>query len=375
MAGHPSAASIIAELQRDSQSEQRVLAEVEAKRQKTSMVSIEELKELILMQQKNVDITVQAAAQAASAASTAVSALQMHMSSVTQPQVQRTAVHGGAGIEMEIPPTQPDDNAVVKASAVKVIDDAKKDKRMPEQIIKMMDKTTASFEKAVKKYIKSTRHLIKSEADAKFFEDNEKDFEYPKGVKAFVVQKDFMELDSEWSNSKENDYVISIKIPKGSSRGEVMMMTHWWTSRLIKQIDLEALREHRDRLAPGVQKEVFKNACRQCAREFLEKSAAVAPGLQPPQMDNIDVSNVDSKAEQLYNKMMAKISKEIDDEDERKVKEESNKRKLDEAIAMKQPANLLMEVIDSRIAEANGSYIDEDHRKMQKKDAKVEMLI
>ena len=34
-----------------------------------------------------------------------------------------------------------------------------------------------------------------------------------------------------------------------------------------------------------------------------------------------------------------------------------------------------MDVIDSRIAEANGRYMDEDHRQMQKKDAKVEMLI
>ena len=70
---------------------------------------------------------------------------------------------------------------------------------------------------------------------------DEKELRYPKGIKEFKAQTDFRELENGLADAKTNDVVMTITIPKESSRVYAMNLIHWSAAKKMKEIDCEAL--------------------------------------------------------------------------------------------------------------------------------------
>eukprot|EP00973_Karenia_brevis_P079680 11056010-Karenia_brevis.AAC.1 len=80
---------------------------------------------------------------------------------------------------------------------------------------------------------------------------------YPPNVKAFNAPVEQIELDDVWSKCRDDNYEFKVVIEKGFTRRQAMSSIHWQTSKVVKEIDREALNANLETWTEKKKKETF----------------------------------------------------------------------------------------------------------------------
>ena len=152
------------------------------------------------------------------------------------------------------------------------------------------------------------------------------------------------------ADAKTNNVVMTITIPKESSRVYAMNLIHWSAAKKMKEIDSEALLEKRMNLKAGTTRDDLKQTIIAKADEMMKAEAtdqATDWGLEQPQIRKIHQKILDSKIEDLYKAALNKAMMECDEEQRRKEQLKTEKDDLDNEISKMQPEELLIATIDN----------------------------
>lgn len=131
---------------------------------------------------------------------------------------------------------------------------------------------------------------------------------YPKGVKICKTVQSFVELDLPLSDAKDNDIEFKFTLNKGITKREALQKAHWNFTKFWKQVDGEALTQHRDSLKPLAAKARLKEACRQSMIK-MQTDLSEDLGLDQTTRPQIDARLFDEYAEESYRKIVTESKK------------------------------------------------------------------
>ena len=102
------------------------------------------------------------------------------------------------------------------------------------------------YSNRVTQYVEHDDKTKKSEEDIGSFSEHK--LRYQKWIREFKAQIDFRKLDNGLVDAQANDAVLTVTIPKGSSRIYAMNLLHWSIANNMKDTYHEALLEKRMKL-------------------------------------------------------------------------------------------------------------------------------
>ena len=105
-------------------------------------------------------------------------------------------------------------------------------------------KVARKFEENVRDISNSDRNMRQVRADIDEMKNSSVKCRYPPGTRPWKSPGDAVQLDHLWIPSKEEDYVVSIVVPKRSTRREVLQQLHHCHEMSKKDVYAEALCEH-----------------------------------------------------------------------------------------------------------------------------------
>jgi hypothetical protein len=197
-------------------------------------------------------------------------------------------------------------------------------------------KVARKFEENVLRYQNSDRNLRQVRADIDEMKNSSVRFRYPPGTRPWTSHGDGVQLDQLWIPSKEEDYVVSIVVPKGSTRREVLQQLHHCHEMSRKDVHAEALCEHVNLLKPLTTRSAFFRACAEFKRDELE-DLDLAHGRQVTANGKLALK----KCEDLYSSVIDRIrakrtSDKKSEEDKARIEKEKEEvlKKLDPKAAL-----------------------------------------
>ena len=114
--------------------------------------------------------------------------------------------------------------------------------------------------------------------DLEIFEGDTEFIRYPAGLKACIINRQDPELDDPWTHCLQEDKVIQVKVPKGSSRRKGIEIPYHTYSQVRCKIELDtdkALTEHKRTEAEKV---TFVVACEKVVSELKDEELSSALG-------------------------------------------------------------------------------------------------
>ena len=145
--------------------------------------------------------------------------------------------------------------------------------KLPEAILKGMEKAAQGFLKDMRKYARSKKAFDDAIAKLNVMTEDHEHTRYPPGIRPFASSSTFVELDDVFSKTRAEAVSLSLTIPAGTSRRDAMRLTHHFLTSHMKTIELEALADHRDQMNRMASKDMFISRCKSAAGEIVTKDA------------------------------------------------------------------------------------------------------
>ena len=157
---------------------------------------------------------------------------------------------------------------------------------------------------------------------------NELEFIYPPGTSPFKAPSDVAEMNEALQESLENDYVLSLRIPKGTSRRNAMNISHHASNTFIRKVTLQAQNAHLASVKTLSSKQVFLASC--ASLKFKQQEWPDL-GLEDVERQGVDPKAAEYHALEIYRKMVDKVRQkaaveEKKKDDDLKKKEEVSKK-------------------------------------------------
>jgi hypothetical protein len=210
-------------------------------------------------------------------------------------------------------------------------------------------KVARKFEENVLRYQNSDRNLRQVRADIDEMKNSSVKFRYPPGTRPWKSPGDGVQLDQLWIPSKEEDYVVSIVVPKGSTRREVLQQLHHCHEMSRKDVHAEALCEHVNLLKPLTTRSAFFRACAEFKRDELE-DLDLAHGRQVTANGKLALK----KCEDLYSSVIDRIrAKRTSDKKSEEEKARIEKEK-EEVLKKLDPKAALQGMVQAAVQKAVG---------------------
>ena len=210
-------------------------------------------------------------------------------------------------------------------------------------------KVARKFEENVLRYQNSDRNLRQVRADIDEMKNSSVKFKCPPGTRPWKSPGDGVQLDQLWIPSKEEDYVVSIVVPKGSTRREVLQQVHHCHDMSRKDVHAEALCEHVNLLKPLTTRSAFFRACAEFKRDELE-DLDLAHGRQVTANGKLALK----KCEDLYSSVIDRIrAKRTSDKKSEEEKARIEKEK-EEVLKKLDPKAALQGMVQAAVQKAVG---------------------
>lgn len=195
--------------------------------------------------------------------------------------------------------------------------------KIPDPIIKEMEKRGRKFKDTVAKYRRAVKQHKDAIADLETLQTTSL---YPKGVKQFRSAATFEELDEWFLKAADEDQKFEVVIKKRSTHREAMEQIHHHAAEWTKSIEADALGIKVKNLEPAAHHEVLKKMATELLQESVEPDKAEAIGLPKPLKTPVNPRLMDDKIEQIYARAYDEINKKIEDE-EKEIVEQQKKEK------------------------------------------------
>ena len=227
-----------------------------------------------------------------------------------------------------------------------------KQPKLPEIVLKGMEKVAQAFLKDMRKYSRSVKAFEDAEKKVAIMVEDQEHNRYPPGIRPFASSTTFVELDEKFSKALQEPHSINFTIPVGTSRRDAMRMIHHFFTSTIKSIELEALADHRDSLNTMATKEVLTAKCKSTVEEIVMKDADLRKlSIDSPNRLVVDEVQFKAKVEEHYTQVVKKVVDEMNKNEEKKAKEKEQEEKEKEEFAKQRPENLLKDLVNHMVNE------------------------
>ena len=234
--------------------------------------------------------------------------------------------------------------------------------KLPESLVKEMEKVACGFEKDMRKFIRTRDFVARAEQDLKSMNDGESSCFYPAGVRPFKSPVELAELDGILDEAFTDEFTVSIKICKGTTRREAMRIVHHRSALCLKHVHTQSLKEHLTFLKPKSSRQHFFDFIGHVGKATIDNL-----GLDEPQRDSISTESVTKKAEGLYANLVDKLRIENTKHEKEKEDQQNKVEKLKEKLANEKPERILEsivgDVVQQKLLEKDGMAIDDDKQK------------
>ena len=219
---------------------------------------------------------------------------------------------------------------------------------------KYFEKQALLHERNVLKLVRTQREIERLTTVISAMEQSkyaELKFIYPLGISPFKAPSDVVEMNESLQESLESDYVVSFKIPRGSSRRTAMNISHHASNTFIRKVTLQAQTAHLASVKSLSSKQVFLQSC--ASLKFKQQEW---PDLG---LDDLDRQCVDRKAAEhhaleIYRRMTDKVRRKAADEEKKKEEDLKRKEEVSKKLEDAKPGNLLVSVVREVIKEEQG---------------------
>ena len=128
---------------------------------------------------------------------------------------------------------------------------------------------------------------------------NELKFIYPPGTSPFKAPSDVAEMNEALLESFEGDCVLSLTIPKGTSRRNAMNISHHASNTFIRKATLQAQTAHLASVTTSSSKQVFFESC--ASLKFKQQEWPDL-GLEDVDRQGVDPKAAEHHALEIYRK-------------------------------------------------------------------------
>jgi hypothetical protein len=146
-------------------------------------------------------------------------------------------------------PAAPETVAVAAAAAAAEAVQKNKEKKLPEEAEKELQKVARKFEGDIRKLVRARRQREKVSSDVDFYLADKSGERYPPGTRPFGVSESRSELMQPWSHSVSTDYEMKFTIPKGTTRRDAMKLVHYMFGYVFRDSKLREIHCESIRLA------------------------------------------------------------------------------------------------------------------------------
>lgn len=298
----------------------------------------QDLAQLLLAQQQNMVVMMQSMQQS-------VAMIAQIAANLNHPQVKSEPSEGAI-------------NTMVQAVNT-LASCAKPKEKIPAPLMKQMDSVGASFEKEVRKHVRSIDRVKHMRELCEFFEKDETQERYPAGVRPFKSPMEQAELDLTWSKAQHESVKINVEVRKGSTMREALQKLHWNFAKMSKHIELEAAMQHQDDMKLRVTKTALAESLKHIVDEAATKKFEDM-GLEEPLKAPISAEFMHSKTEELYSKALEKINGEREKLEKKKLEDKKKKEEAEEALLKQKPQDLLQAVVETAVNDAIAAKTSEE---------------
>ena len=137
-------------------------------------------------------------------------------------------------------------------------------KKLHDEALKYFEKQALLHERNVLKLVRTQKEIDRLTSVISAMEQskyNELKFIYPPGTSPFKAPSDVAEMNEALQESFENDYVLSVTIPKGTSRRNAMNISHHASNTFIRKATLQAQSGHLASVKTLSSKQGFLASC------------------------------------------------------------------------------------------------------------------
>jgi hypothetical protein len=197
-------------------------------------------------------------------------------------------------------------------------------------------------------------------------QDQKNILDYPPGIRPHKAAATQLEHDEMWTKTAEQDYAVTLIIPKDATRRTAMLHVHWKCAQVLKSIECESSAYAADKCATDTKISSLKTSLKDVFDKYSEGIAVdrMETARRRAVADHIQ-SRVASDVYLAVNKKLAQRA-EKDEKDERKqqAKDEAVQRQL----LKKDPVAMLDSRIDRRIIAQSGAAMSTDTKDDIKRD-------
>ena len=239
--------------------------------------------------------------------------------------------------------------------------DMEKKAKDQEEVDKITKKVKAKFEKKVLTFLKAKETLKKRQNELKIMQDDATMTVYPEPMKPYKASPTETELNEPMNATREGSSEFKIVFPIGTTRRKALEMTHHQMTCFHKKILVEASEMKVEVMRIVSRKETFAESIKSAVQEFYDGKEVEGLGLDQPHRKKPSDQWIQSRTEELYEKVVesAELSKKDADE---KAKAEKEKRDKEEELAYTAKPEVLLKSLV-------GNLIDEKLKEEDEMDA------
>ena len=130
-------------------------------------------------------------------------------------------------------------------------------KKLPESLVKEMEKVACDFEKAMLKFIRTRDFVAHAAQDLKSMNDGESSCFYPACVRPFKSPVELAELDGILDEAFTDEFTGQYQNLQRNTRREAMRIVHHRSALFLKHVHTQSLKEHLTFLKPKSSRQHF----------------------------------------------------------------------------------------------------------------------
>ena len=219
-------------------------------------------------------------------------------------------------------------------------------KTLPADQIRHYVKCARKLEDCIGKHIRAEKNLEKVREDLRIMAEGRN--RYPPGTRAWVAPGDAVELEGAWKPSEQNEYAITVQVPKGSSRFEVLKLLHHSLERVRKDVHREALEVYVGNLKPLTTRKSFFSACALYKKENVDSLS-----LEDGKAYTANGALALGKCEDLYAKIIEKIRLRNHNEKLQKEEHERREKEREDILLKTDPKVALKDMVKQVVLEVD----------------------
>ena len=214
------------------------------------------------------------------------------------------------------------------------------------EVERHLKKTARKFEETLVKIERSSHSVDKAKVELDNLGEDSTHPRYPAGVRPHKAPTEFVELDAAWSGALQSSCVMSVEIPKGTSRRDAQGMLHHWFCRNLRLIALEASQDHVAKLTPLVSRKAFFAACASMDSEEM-KDYGIEDGRRTTPNGKLALA----RAEQLYTEVVERVRQKRQNREEQEQKRKENEERKQKDMLKARPEETLQNLVTGIVAQ------------------------